>query len=835
MKKSLSFLLTMALAIFEWNSVVAQNRLDIYYDNGDSISIKGIDSVTYSKIDTNGIYGQYWQTQEIWTWDSLYRIPLSPIQSMKYEGFSTHVTGTVDMPGGLQDDLMIMSIYDVCDLESDDFEINVFNSHQAQTLVVMNQDSLPLMLYRNTVKENRGVVIDASSTALALLTLHPFFGGVSGPEFDTVADLINAAPHFEEFKRMVTNRIEQSIPLVDSTDFELLDMLDTVFLEVIGDPSGWGIWNSRSDVEPYINHEPIVVTCAGNVLYMKLPWLYPSYYGEMTDGDGNWIRDVAVKTREDFGVLDLIYNRTFYGDVTECPILGEGQRQLNLSCRNAAANVDLAYKVLGSVLDAIGIAISDEAMGLALDAVEAGIGMMDPSDFEDINSNAVRALADIAWHAVVTVVSEEMPLNMGRVNIRNFGLILKRATMYYDLGKMLVNLAMRTYYRLNSPGEISFCVEYYQGESIEPCVTTELSIVSGNEQTGNPGSTLEEPLTFMVTTYSDNHSEVSRNCPVKLWVEEGEGELSDTIVSVMSNYFVGITEWTLGDSTAYEQHLPQIVKAVACDVHDMRPVSDTIEFKAYFGEPKNIFSVSDSRKVQIAPGNLQFQASTETWRFAPVETESIGQGNANIGPGYSGWIDLFGWATSGFMGYEPWLHSTNPEDYLQGLSDIDNTQFDWGEANYIGIDPPGTWRTMTAEEWDYLINSRENAASLRGLACVNQVKGLIILPDEWENPLPEISFHNDVSNWNVNVYNGEDWNAMKTSGAAFLPVTYGRGGTTVGSSEFGGYWSSSSAPPTPGYCESYSFMFRENTINTATSVPRFGGRAVRLVKDFAEE
>lgn len=57
------------------------------------------------------------------------------------------------------------------------------------------------------------------------------------------------------------------------------------------------------------------------------------------------------------------------------------------------------------------------------------------------------------------------------------------------------------------------------------------------------------------------------------------------------------------------------------------------------------FSVSPTQQVYFSKGNLQYQASTKTWRFAKHQWDFIGSSNKNISPDYEGWIDLFGWGT----------------------------------------------------------------------------------------------------------------------------------------------------------------------------------------------
>ena len=54
------------------------------------------------------------------------------------------------------------------------------------------------------------------------------------------------------------------------------------------------------------------------------------------------------------------------------------------------------------------------------------------------------------------------------------------------------------------------------------------------------------------------------------------------------------------------------------------------------------FTVGQGRRVVFSQGNLQYQASTKSWRFAAQQYSVIGQDNRNISSTNSGWIDLFG-------------------------------------------------------------------------------------------------------------------------------------------------------------------------------------------------
>lgn len=87
------------------------------------------------------------------------------------------------------------------------------------------------------------------------------------------------------------------------------------------------------------------------------------------------------------------------------------------------------------------------------------------------------------------------------------------------------------------------------------------------------------------------------------------------------------------------------------------------------------FSTSATTKIKFAKGNLQFHCIQHIWRFAEHSYDVIGAANANISDSYNGWIDLFGYGTSG-VNYSPTLHTTNNADYAS--SNISNTDNDWG-------------------------------------------------------------------------------------------------------------------------------------------------------------
>ena len=236
------------------------------------------------------------------------------------------------------------------------------------------------------------------------------------------------------------------------------------------------------------------------------------------------------------------------------------------------------------------------------------------------------------------------------------------------------------------------------------------------------------------------------------------------------------------------------------------------------------FSISATNQVTFSPGNLQYHPANDEWRFATSQTEYMGSDNSYISSTYNGWIDLFGWSTSAtYFGVST---STDYDDYYGSF-------VDWG-TNKIGNDAPNTWRTLTYDEWNYLRNGRPNASSLRGVAQVNGVNGLIFLPDNWTCP-EGVTFKSGFhSSSGVDYYaayqtfTAEQWAKLEAAGAIFLPAAGFRYGSNVGDVQhYGFYWSATE------YSSDYAdgLYFLSDGAGMYFDF-RNSGFSVRLVKDF---
>ena len=284
-----------------------------------------------------------------------------------------------------------------------------------------------------------------------------------------------------------------------------------------------------------------------------------------------------------------------------------------------------------------------------------------------------------------------------------------------------------------------------------------------------------------------------------------------------------------------------------------------------FEKIDGLFSVSSTKKVIFSPGNLQWSATNGgasatthevkgggtaagTWRFAENQWDTIATRNKNASSTYTGWINLFGWGTSGYNSKYPYMTSTTNSNYGNGSNDIASTNYDWGVYNAIynpqtsSTDAPDTWRTLTSTEWEYILNTRSGNRYAK--AIVNGIRGLIILPDNWSTSTYSLSNINTAnSNYDGNTITLSNWTILENAGCIFLPAGGYRSGTTVssatGTTPRGYYWSATryNTSSSYSYClrfdnggSSFSAGVRPNYSSNSSTV-RSRGFSVRLVKD----
>ena len=291
-----------------------------------------------------------------------------------------------------------------------------------------------------------------------------------------------------------------------------------------------------------------------------------------------------------------------------------------------------------------------------------------------------------------------------------------------------------------------------------------------------------------------------------------------------TTYTPGIDEYTL---QPFEPFFIQIPDSGAIERIELSPMYQVGGNSAYLTEGllPGKFSVAEDQKVQFSKGNLRYLPTTNEFEFAGNQFDYIGANNDNVAPDYNGYIDVYAWGT----GDSPTKTTALDEEYVSFV--------DWGKNPIFGGgNQPDMWRTLTGDEWFYLIESRADANQKYGLARVrydvgDTINGLIILPDEWELPQSMTFTPGFAGGYEQNDYLIFEWQELEAAGAVFLPAGgyTGTNGTMFNVGLYGSYWSSS--PAVDDETKAFYMSFYSDMVTSKSTVNRSYRRSVRLVRD----
>ncbi len=269
-----------------------------------------------------------------------------------------------------------------------------------------------------------------------------------------------------------------------------------------------------------------------------------------------------------------------------------------------------------------------------------------------------------------------------------------------------------------------------------------------------------------------------------------------------------------------------------------------------------LFTVNEQGKqVRFAKGNLQYNANSGLWKLAEQQWQYIGNAAGNnvgvynsvdtvLRVAQNAWIDLFPWGSSGWDSnprdktndYRPWarwyngasaskfwIGGSSTQGFEQGSGYEDA---DWAFHNKIfnGGNTPGIWRTLSREEWNFVVRHRNGnqwrrlilKGTITGTAQGN-VNGLILLPDNWQwksvqlkggsyaestavmaatENRAETTFKVELyGTWGTdNLFTEAQWSDWEARGAVFLPMAgfyQTRTNSIEGVNSQIAYWSSS--------------------------------------------
>ena len=239
------------------------------------------------------------------------------------------------------------------------------------------------------------------------------------------------------------------------------------------------------------------------------------------------------------------------------------------------------------------------------------------------------------------------------------------------------------------------------------------------------------------------------------------------------------------------------------------------------------FTVNASgKKVKFSKGNLQYDKTTEEYSFMEHQYSRVEYAGQNVGSMYADQniVSLFGWGM--------WGEGKNPCETRTKTS-----YYSWAEFSGTN-DGYDNWRTLTIMEWRYLLSQRTIDQSASGHFCakaqVNEINGLILLPDDWADSYYTLTNYNPPANtaapFDDNIIDDNGLAVLESHGCVFLPLAGSRSSANVGANmdEIGKYHSATKYKTD----QTYSLAITATNINYTNSYSKMNiGAPVRLVRD----
>ncbi len=475
---------------------------------------------------------------------------------------------------------LLTSIHEETPIGNGSLRIKSEINDKIQTYLISDANNKIYMMSRvpNT-QLNKEIVVDIASTTFALITLHPLFSSMTIDEFASMESLVTSNRYYQTLKNEVEKVVKEKKDIYDTTNSALISALDNLINDIFLNADLPIDSITSKDVSRAVyNHSQIDASFIEakineNILTLSTKWWTPSYFGTVEQPDGT-IENQAILARDDFGAMDLLFNRTICGPPMEYKFKEAGKYHFSFSRINPLAQLDFFQRITSNILSAIGLSIDYDYLKIEakylLEAYEELGGSL-----SDGNMSALEFLG-IAHNALITQLTEDTEDVVKIFGITRtdkmkafFEMYSNKICVWYNTAKVAGNFTGRLTGALAAPTTVEF-THNYEGIS--------LNIIEGNEQIGLKNKKLDIPLVVEIADMDSVYS-YEYNYKVLFEVVEGGGKIQSEHVfldleHITFNGFKAETEWTLGAEGE------QKIRATVIDVITGDKVSSPVYFTA---------------------------------------------------------------------------------------------------------------------------------------------------------------------------------------------------------------------------------------------------------------
>ncbi|MDR1203246.1 MAG: hypothetical protein LBL58_16675 [Tannerellaceae bacterium] len=151
------------------------------------------------------------------------------------EVYQDGVTVNVEVEGiGAKEGLTVTTLFKETSLQGNSASTVVLSSNNyPQLLLVSNPNDEVILMARGVYSENEQVKVNAQSTTLALITMHPLFWSIVGTDYSELVNLVTGASSYQALYNEVAKSIAAGRPLYDTENVALLTATENLIEELL--------------------------------------------------------------------------------------------------------------------------------------------------------------------------------------------------------------------------------------------------------------------------------------------------------------------------------------------------------------------------------------------------------------------------------------------------------------------------------------------------------------------------------------------------------------------------------------------------------------------------
>ena len=536
--------------------------------------------------------------------------------------------------------LYVSSFIDEVSLEDNNCSVDVITNGLPQFIFVSENDNI-LMFSRGYFEDDNNV-INAESTALALVTMQPAFVLGEKEHYDMLKSKVMQSSNFPLLKSEVEKEIKarKDIFLTENANIPIL--INKIIEDVYGASSmsrsllGTIISCLNNDPEP----EPLTVRVDqfSNKVNIYNKNMNPAYECQVYRGGSQVIPSkVIAPTSNYFGIWDMLDGKNIHwGEPQEFSLSERGEYLFFLDMTTEKAMRETSKCIILDIVSLVSLGDSWDRVGTLKDfcgkifsdlCVSIELAMLDATSVEEMTRNifkivgkyVVQQLPIFLSKMSYTRIETEM---IGDVKIReiievkNFNLRNKLSNLFnlYNASVSYVNCIRRIKYyweySYNMPSvEFKLC----KYDEITCCTRFILDKKESSEnQVGRPNEKLIKPLTVGVKTEDGCDVKLDSYQKIKFEVISGDGILENQENEKKDAFVISSIDWRLGYSGE------QKVKVVVYDEKLNMELSEPVYFTATF-EPE------EERKITTTEAtNITQTTATLSGNIQGYETDDFG-------------------------------------------------------------------------------------------------------------------------------------------------------------------------------------------------------------------